>query len=392
MQERIERFIYIKTDGQLLQILNDDNDVPDESAVIKLAFSTNGNFLASIHKNKELKLWEGDNYQLSKSIKLSTEFINEVNLEEKEGVNDLPKSLIFGNDNQVFVGFENGIVCLYDRGGNKKWGKKMADSPILNLDYEKGQLLVCHSKGLSILEDLGSLSTPSLGFTWQQPLVNARFLFDNEYLLLQETKKASLLHLPSKKIKEFLLGHSTNLIDLHLIQQTQQIYTSARDGKVFLWDIATEFPQQELSWEGDNYFRLLSGQTSTTHFLTSRGAAIQYWSIIDLSEPKFVSNIHQKQVLAMKLSEDGKSGVSADQNNLLFWKVTSNGFKVKDEIAVKGRNKVQNLAFDAPNNKVLYSYRRGNELYLWDVVTSEVTPLKGHQNTIKEIPFFTFKR
>ena len=100
-----DRRIYVyQTKGRIIEILNQEQQIPDESAIIHMVFSEDGQSLASIHKNKVLNFWNGVN-NFKKTLSLDLE--------------ELPTAIALGQHNQLFIGYSTGKVCQYDFKGQE---------------------------------------------------------------------------------------------------------------------------------------------------------------------------------------------------------------------------------------------------------------------------------
>ena len=219
----------------------------------------------------------------------------------------------------------------------------------------------------------------------RSPLVQAQFLFGTDYLLLQHAKKVSILSYKDINFIEPLMGHTTNINNIHPIKDIKKIYTTTQDGILYRWNTATDFPITKLTLKDDSYFRLVANFISSDHFLTAKESIIYEWKVSNTNQPIAEYQDHEKYITALSYAVDSSFVISADKEQLHIWDSKSPSAAPIAQTKVKRRKKVDQVALHTASKNALFSYKNDNTLYYWNIDTGDLRELKGHQNSIKAI-------
>jgi WD40 repeat protein/energy-coupling factor transporter ATP-binding protein EcfA2 len=300
-------------------------------AVSSVAFSPNGQVLASGSEDKTIRLWEVSTGKLLHSL---------------QSHSDAVYSVAFSPDGQVLAsGSEDKTIRLWDVSTGKL------------LDSLQG-----HSSYVSLVA----------------------FSPDGKMLASSSGDKTiKLWDVTTGKQLNSLQGHSDAVYSVAFSPNGKMLASGSEDKTVKLWDVTTGKQLDSLQGHSDAVHSVAFSPDGQVLASGSRDKTIRLW---DVSTGKLLHSLqgHSDYVSLVAFSRDGKMLASGSKDKTIrLWEV-STGKQLK---SLQGHSDaVYSVAF-SPDGKLLAS-SGDNTIKLWDIITGkQLNSLQGHSDAVYSLAF-----
>ncbi|MGF2039512.1 MAG: hypothetical protein RMZ43_030070 [Nostoc sp. CmiVER01] len=373
-----------RPDGTLLQTLKGHTD-----AVTCVTFSPDGQFIASASLDKTVQIWRKN---------LITGEFDHKPYKTLKGYGDSVDSVSFSPDGELLAtGSQDTTVKIWRKDGSlvkilkghQGWVNWVNFSP-------DGQFIASASddKTVKIWRRDGSLVTTLQGH--QQNVTMAIFSPDGKFLAStgrDKTVKLWRREINSTKdgfdfrLDKTLRQHTRRVWSLSFSSDSQKLASAGEDTTINLWTINGTLLK---TFKGHSDAVVSIAFSPNNKFLASGSydKSVKLWSL-DAPKPSILQG-HQKRVSSIAWSPDGQmlgSG-SSDHTVKLWQRYTSSG-EVKTRLyktLVGHTNQVTSVSFD-PKGEMLASGSFDKTVKLWRLDGSLIMTLYGHSDSVTSVNF-----
>lgn len=385
-------------------------------AVVGLAFSPDGQTLATVSHDRTLKLWD---WTTGSRVRRTV-----------PGPIALPSAVAYAPNGQLLAtGYQDGTLKVWETAtGTERTTVKVHSGLVASVAFAPdGQTAVSASHDRTAkLWDVATAKERFALAGHQNSLHAAAFAPDGKTVATaSEDKTVKLWNVATGKARGTLTGHAQGVSAVAFAPREATLASAGTDGKVKLWDLTANKEKAQLATESSNVVglaynpdgtRLLTGNLDGTLKLwdpatnaevaDSRDASrpvrcvafspdgwwvasgaedkvVRLWDLATGSE-LFAFKGHAHQVWAVGFTSDGKTLASGSADGVVkLWDLT----RRKERAQLQHGGRVHSIAC-APDGKTLASAGSDNLIKLWDVATGkERITLKGHVNPVQGLAF-----
>ncbi|MCB0107835.1 MAG: hypothetical protein KDE53_18065 [Caldilineaceae bacterium] len=359
----VEGFNPSAASGQTVQVYSGH-----KARVYSLAFSPNGQFLASSSFDQTIRLWD---------LSRPKEMVSSQLLQTFQGYRHGVWCVTFSPDGQtVASGSTDGLVRFWDVreagtqplrvfAGHATWVITVALSP-------DGKLLASgDNRGIVRLWDLTQAkATPvqiwKTDHSWVRSLC---FMPDGQTLISSSSidLKVLLWDVTSGRLQQSLQGHTGTILSMGLSHNGRTLAGAGYDQRIYLWDLAKGQPPRILQAHSHRLLTVSLNPKGRTLASGDDAGNIHLWDTTETdNQPRRCFTGHTGQVLSVCFNPDGRRLASSGQDQLIrLWDVDS-GQVVR---ALAGHtDRVRTLSF-SPDGQILASGSDDGELKFWDPET-----------------------
>ncbi|KAJ5816310.1 NACHT and WD40 domain protein [Penicillium robsamsonii] len=352
------------------------------SSVQSVAFSPNGQLLASGSLDKTLRLWDTATGALQQTL---------------EGHTDWVESVAFSPDGRLLASSSNDkTICLWDTaiGALQQTLKGHTDSVQSVTFSPDGQLLASGSDDETVrLWDTatGALQQTLKGHTdWVQSVAfspDGRLLAsssDDKTILLWDTARGAL--------QQTLEGHTDSVQSVTFSPDGQLLASGSDDETVRLWETATGALQQTLEGHTDWVQSVAFSPDGRLLASSSDDKTTLLWDTATGVLQQILEG-HINGINSVAFSPDGRLLASgSDDETVRLWDTATGTLQQ----TLEGHTDwVQSVAF-SPDGRLLASGSRDKTVGLWDMATDMATgiatgalqqTLEGHTESVQSVAF-----
>jgi WD40 repeat protein len=352
--------ILAKLDGTVLKTLKGHT-----APVRAIAFSNDGNKIASASDDKTVKIWNPDGTSIHtlightgsiRSVNFSPDSLTIASASEDNTIRIWqPNSII------LKILPHNGIVAKAIVSPDKKITATASDGMITlwNLKGEKLKTLI-HPRIRSLSLSTDGLSMVSGGADGIIKLWRSDGTF----------------------VKD-LISHKNSIIDLKFSPDNQTIASASEDGTVKLWD-RSGILLKTLTGHKSAVNSVDFNPDSKTIASASDDSTIKLWKI----EGSLVNTLtdHSDKVLAVSFSSDGKLlATGSTDKTIRIWNLDR--YKLYNPLTFKGHaHGIRSISF-SPDSSILASGGEDNVIKLWKRDGSLLKTLTGHRDKVRSVNF-----
>ncbi|MEM7061692.1 MAG: NACHT domain-containing protein [Cyanobacteria bacterium P01_B01_bin.77] len=352
-----------------------------ESWVQTIAFSPDGHYLVSGGNDAQIRVWNLETGRCEQLL----ESHDDAALIGKNRILALKFSadgriLVSGNDNQTVQVWDlTGGNCLHVWDISINWTLAMDLSP-------DGKTLVTGSDGKAV--KFWNVNTGECSKTlpnYQSHVWSVMFSADGQQILTTSGDKTiKLWNIDSGECLKTFLGHTHNVWLARFSPDGQSLVSASNDQTVKVWDIHSGQCLQTLK-AYSNWVQSIAFSPDS-QYLTSGGEdhQVRLWQAIT---GECLHNLtgHNNHVSCVAFRPDGSQIASgSDDNTIRLWDAQSGECL---QILYGHRSWVQSVAF-SPMNSILASGSHDQTVRLWDATSGECLQiLEGHVQRVKSVAF-----
>ncbi|MEH1814791.1 MAG: ribosome assembly protein 4 [Nostoc sp.] len=345
------------------------------SGVTSVAYTPNGQHLASASNDKTIKIWDVSNGKLLKTLTGHSDPVNSVTYSPNgqhlaSASNDKTIKIwdvSSGKPLKTLTGHSNGVNSVTFSPNGQQLASASSDNTIKIWDVSSGKLL----KTLTGHSD--SVNSVTFSPNGQQ-LASA-----------SSDNTIKIWDVSSGKPLKTLTGYSKAARSLAYSPNGQQLASASFDNTIKIWDI-----------RGGQLLKSLTGHSSLVtsvayspngHQLASASfdSTIKIW---DVSSGQLLKSLtgHSNGVNRVVYSPNGQqlASASSDDNTIKIWDVSS-GKPLK---SLNGHSSEVNSVAYSPNGQQLASASSDNTIKIWDVSSGKpLKSLNGHSSEVRSVAY-----
>jgi WD40 repeat protein/nucleoside phosphorylase len=345
-----------------------------QSAVVAVAFSPDGHRIASTSNDNTLRLWDTASGEALLTL---------------QGHQDSVSVVAFSPDGHRIASTSNdNTLCLRDAASGE---------PLLTLQGHQGAVTA-----VAFSPDGQRIASASLDNTlrlWDavsgEPLLTLQghqgwvtaMAFSPDGHRIASASHDKTLRLWDAASGEPLLtlqGHQGPVVAVAFSPDGQRIASASHDKTLRLWDAASGEPLLTLPGHQDSVTAVAFSPDGQRIASASHDKTLRLWDAAS-GEPLLTLQGHQDSVTAVAFSPDGQRIASASWDNILRLWDAANGEPL---LTLPGhQNSVTAVAF-SPDSQRIASASFDNTLRLWDAASGEaLLTLQGHQGWVTAVAF-----
>nr|WP_317891623.1 WD40 repeat domain-containing protein [Tolypothrix sp. PCC 7601] len=387
---RLREAVYLQPQNkfQELQTLSDHN-----SAVNSVAFSPDGQKLASGSNDNTIKLWDvstGKVIQTLPHLQEATPTASYID----SGHQDSVTSIAFSSDGQKLAsGSEDKTIKLWDMTTGKLLQTFNGHSGLIKTIAlsNDGEKLASGNDDKTI--KLWDVSTGKLlqTFSGHSDVVNSvAFSSDGEKLASgSKDKTIKLWDVSTGKLLQTFNGHSQSVNSVALSNDGKQLASGSSDNTIKLWNFSNSKVPQTLSGHSNPVNSVAFSRDGKQLLSGSNDKTIKLW---DVTTAKLLQTLsgHREAVNSVAFRGDGQQLVSGSNDHTIkLWDVTIGKVQQtlpSDSNANSGHEAwVNSFAFSS-DGKQLVSGSNDDTIKLWDVTTGQLLQtLNGHRGAVNSV-------
>ncbi|MBN3889395.1 MAG: ribosome assembly protein 4 [Nostoc sp. JL31] len=337
--------------------------------VNSVAYSPDGQHLASASSDKTIKIWDVSSGQLLKSLTGHRDAVSSVayspNRQQLASASFDKTIKIWdvssGKLLKSLTGHSSGVISIAYSPNGQQLASASFDKTIKIWDVSSGKLLKSltgHSSGVI------SIAYSPNG----QQLASASF-----------DKTIKIWDVSSGKLLKTLTGHSSGVNSVAYSPNGQQLASASGDKTIKIWDVSSDKPLKTLTGHSDGIKSVAYSPNGQQLASASFDKTIKIW---DVSSDKLLKTLTGNSVA---YSPNGQQLASAsDDKTIKIWDV-SNGKLLKT--LTGHRDAVNSIAY-SPNGQQLASASDDKTIKIWDVSNGKfLKSLTGHSNYVSSVAY-----
>jgi WD40 repeat protein len=361
--------IWDVSNGQLLKSMTGHRD-----KVFKIAYSPNGQQLASASYDNTIKIWDVSKGQLLKTL----------------------------------IGHSSGVISVIYSPNGQQLASASADNTIKIWDVSSGQLLKSltgHSNSVSSViyspdgQQLASASYDNTIKIWDvnsgkllksltghSSIVNSIVYSPNGQQLLSASDDSTIKiwNVSSGKLLKSLTGHTSVVNSVAYSPNGQQLASASADNTIKIWDVNSGKLLKTLIGHKSPVISVAYSPNGQQLASASRDKTIKIWDVRRGQIPKAFTG-HSSAVYSVAYSPNRQQLASASADNTIkVWDVSSS----KLLKTLTGHNDlVWSIAYN-PNGQQLASASADKTIKIWDVNSSKLLKtLVGHSDSVNSVAY-----
>ena len=351
-----------------LQVLEGHTDL-----VQSVAFSSDGQLLASGSDDNTIQLWDPVTGALQQTLKGHTDYI---------------RSVAFSPDSQLLAsGSSDKTVQLWDpaTGTPQKMLEGHTGSVQSVAFSPDNQLLASGSDDKTVQLWDPATGTPKQTLKGHTDWVRSVAFSPNGQLLASGSsdKRVWLWNLATGTPQKMLEGHTGSVRSVAFSPDGQLLASGSDDNTIQLWDPATGAFQQILKGHTGPVYSVVFSPDGQLLASGSSDKTIQLWDPATNALQKTLKG-HTDWVRSVAFSPDGQLlASSSDDKTVQLWDPATGAFQQK----LKGHTSwVSSVAF-SPNSQLLASGSNDNTVRLWDPATGALMGILNTKGCVMELKF-----
>ncbi len=361
--------IWDVSSGQLLKSLTGHSDT-----VNSVAYSPSGQQLASASTDKTIKIWDISSGQLLKSLTgHSSEVISvayspngqqlaSASTDKTIKIWDVSSGQLL----KSLTGHSNSVISVAYRPNGQQLASASADQTIKIWDVSSGQLLKSLTGHSS---EVYSVAYSPNG----QQLASASF-----------DKTIKIWDVSSGQLLKSLTGHSSYVNSVAYSPNGQQLASASGDTTIKIWDVSSGQLLKTLIGHSDRVISVAYSPNGQQLASASHDKTIKIW---DVSSGQLLKTLtgHSNTVFSVAYSPNGQQLASASfDKTIKIWDVIS-GQLLK---TLTGHsNTVFSVAY-SPNGQQLASASWDKTIKIWDVISGQLLKtLTGHSSEVNSVAY-----
>ncbi|MDZ8035633.1 ribosome assembly protein 4 [Nostoc sp. DedSLP04] len=386
------------------------------SAVRSVAYSPNGQQLASASDDNTIKIWDVSSGKLLKSLTGHSKEVNSIayspNGQQLASASRDNTIKIWDVNSKKLLksltGHSNEVKSVAYSLNGKQLASASADNTIKIWDVSRGKLLKSltgHSKEVNSIayspngQQLASASADNTIKIWD---VNSKKLLKtltghSDVVMSvdyspngQQLASASydnsvkIWDVSSGKLLKSPIGHSSVVFSVAYSPDGQQLASTSDDNTIKIWDVSSKKLLKTLTGHSGRVYSVAYSPNGQQLASASWDKTIKIW---DVSSGQLFKSLtdHSKEVNSIAYSPNGQQLVSAnDDKTIKIWDVSSSQlFKT-----FTGHSDRVISATYSPNGQQLASASRDKTIKIWDVSSKKLLKsLTGHSNTVISVAY-----
>ena len=322
--------------------------------VISVAFSPDGQTLASGDR-LFVQLWDVNTGTEKHAFRAHSYWVS---------------SLAFSPDGQTASGGGDGMVQLWDVLGTRKHAFQAHPSSVSSVAFSPdGQTLASGSRDGTVRLWEVSTGTHTYTLTGHTSAVKSvAFSLDGQTLASgSEDSTVRLWDVNTGTHKHTLTGHTSAVKSVAFSLDEQTLASGSEDGAVQLWDVNTGTHKKTLTRDGDAIETMASSLGGETLASGSRDGTVQLWDVNTGTHKRTLTR-HTDAVTSVAFSPDGQTLASSSWDGTVqLWDVSTGTHK---GTLTGHTDAVTSIAF-SPDGQTLASSSWDGTVRLWKTVTRE---------------------
>ncbi|MBD2236342.1 PD40 domain-containing protein [Aulosira sp. FACHB-113] len=361
--------IWDMTTGKLLNTLTGHN-----SPINSVAFSSDGQKLASGSADKTIKIWDMTTGKLLNTLTGHSSPINSV--------------AVSSDGQKLASGSADKTIKIWDMTTGKllktlTGHSSYVSSVVFNLD---GQKLASGSADNTIkIWDIttGKLLNTLAGHS--NYVSSVVFSPDSQKLAFGSSDNTiKIWDMTTGKLLKTLNGHSSGVISVVFSPDGQKLASGSADNTIKIWDIATGQVLKTLTGHSNEVKSISFSRGGQKLASGSADNTIKIW---DLTTGKFLNTLtgHNSSVNSVAFSPDGQKLASGSADyNIKIWDLTTGKFLN----TLTGHNSPVNSVAFSPDGQKLASGSADYNIKIWDLTTGKLlNTLTGHNSPVNSVAF-----
>ncbi|MBN3941948.1 ribosome assembly protein 4 [Nostoc sp. NMS9] len=361
--------IWDVSSGKLLKSLTDHKD-----EVWNVAYSPNGQQLASASADKTIKIWDVSSGKLLKTL---------------TGHSDVVNSIAYSpNGQQLASASADKTIKIWDVSSGQLLKTLTGHSDVVNsIAYSpNGQQLASASADKTI--KIWDVSSGKLlkTLTGHSDVVNSIAYSPNGQQLASASadKTIKIWDVSSGKPPKTLTGHTSGVFGVAYSRNGKQLASASDDNTIKIWDINSSKLLKTLTGHSGRVYSVAYSPNRQQLVSASWDKTIKIWDVSSGKPPKTLTG-HSKEVNSIAYSPNGQQLASAsDDKTIKIWNVSS-GQLLKSLAGHSDR--IISVAY-SPNGQQLASASDDKTIKIWDVSSGQLLKsLAGHISSVFSVAY-----
>ncbi|MDZ8090476.1 MAG: ribosome assembly protein 4 [Nostoc sp. DedQUE05] len=386
------------------------------SAVNSIAYSPNGQQLASASDDKTIKIWDVSSGKLLKSLTGHSDVVNSIaynpNKQQLASASADKTIKIWdvssGKLLKTLTGHSDVVNSIAYSPNGQQLASASRDKTIKIWDVSSGQLLKTltgHSKEVISIaynpnkQQLASASADKTIKIWDvssgkllksltghSDVVNSIAYNPNKQQLASASadKTIKIWDVSSGKLLKSLTGHISGVFGVDYSRNGKQLASASGDNTIKIWDINSGKPTKTLTGHSGLVYSVAYSPNKQQLVSASWDKTIKIWDVSSGKPPKTLTG-HSKEVNSIAYSPNGQQLASAsDDKTIKIWDVSS-GQLLKSLAGHSDR--IIGIAY-SPNGQQLASASDDNTIKIWDVSSGQLLKsLAGHSSSVFSVAY-----
>ena len=352
----------------------------DKPAVKMMAFSSDGEKLATIGESKAIQIWD------MQSLNHKMTFVNDLS----PYLDLFFDFIVFIKDEQTLVSKNPGSIYFWDGTTGTHQFKHENFSIAEGVFSSDGRIAVsCRDTVVyvwdvvegNLLKEIKIHSPPVYFFRKKDVALSS-----NGTTLAYGTDEniIELWDIETGKHKITLKGHKERVECIAFSPDRKTLASASKDHAIILWDITKGQRKKTLKKHSDEVHKVIFSPDGKTLMSFDRSGMLRFWEA-GTGEPIYSLRDHINIATSISLSPDGLTLVSGDLNGYIhLWDVATG----KHKKTFKGhRNYVTSVSY-SPNGLTITSTSSDKVMHLWDAATwKRKKTFKGHKNYVTSVSY-----
>nr|MDZ8288500.1 ribosome assembly protein 4 [Nostoc sp. ChiSLP01] len=355
--------------GQLLKTLTGHSD-----RVISVAYSSNGQQLASASDDKTIKIWNVSNSQLLKTLTGHSSSVNSV------AYSPSGQQLASASDDKTIKIWDvSSGQLLKTLTGHSSTVNSVAYSP-------NGQHLASASSDKTIkIWDVSSGQPPKTLTGHSSTVISVAYSPNGQRLASASVDNTiKIWDLSSSQLLKTLTGHSSSVNSVAYSSNGQQLASASSDKTIKIWDVSNGQLLKTLTGHSNVVYSAAYSPSGQQLASASYDKTIKIW---DVSSGQILKTLtgHSSSVISVAYSPNGRQLASASVDNTIkIWDVSS-GQLLKT--LTDYSSSVNSVAY-SPNGQQLASASFHETIKIWDVSSGQILKtLTGHSSWVISVAY-----